>query len=124
MRLYADFGKLEGDLIFDYFEHVDLRPGHPLEPVWRALRDGFHKEIRRRRVKYKQHIPARSIDLPLEALSPESLLELQDRMTEITKKLWPLKMFHSAQLFQSTGLACHDLLREMSEQLSEQQTLH
>lgn len=120
MRVAADLGKVEYDVLLDYVEHVELKPGHPITPIYTAVRDVFRDEIGRRRVSVRKHRAAKSIDLPLEKLSPESLIELQDRVTELTKKMWPLRFFHAAQLFQSIGLACYELIREKLEQ----HTLH
>ena len=121
MRVLSDFGKVEYDVLLDYVNETTVPPDHPLAPVYGAIGKVFQKEIARRRSKYNEHRPATQVDLPIEGLEPEQILNIQAMVTEITKKLWPLGLFHGARFFQAVGLACHDLIKEKIEQ---QATLH
>ena len=121
MKVVADFGKIEMEVLMDYVEHATVPPGHPLERVYGAIRKVFRKEVRRRRASYKKHRPATSVDLPLEGLSPEWILDVPVMVSALSHKMHPLKLYHGARFFQAAGLACRDLLIEKSEQLA---TLH
>jgi hypothetical protein len=120
MKVIADFGKIEGAVLRDYVNEVELLPGHPITPVYVAVKNAFRRELRRRQKSSKRHRPARGIDLPLDKLSPDSLLELQDRVSALTKLLWPREWYYAAQFFQSIGFACRELIMEKLER----HTLH
>ena len=58
MKVIADFGKIEYDVMLDYINEATTPPEHPLAPVYGAIGKAFKKEIRRRRGSRKKRRPA------------------------------------------------------------------
>ena len=117
MRVVIDYAVLELEAMERFKEmiaHPVAIPG--IEPVWKAIWESFNREIKRRR-ENQQGTAARTVVIPFEPLSTDSLERLGRVLVAFTKAMTALNCPHMARFFSAVCMGCSDDLRAKGEAL-------